>query len=332
MKKLFKLLTLVCASSLLCSCSGGGPEGHYAFRMGRATGVSFSVDMFLKDDAYETTTKELKDKNPKQFDFDFTVKSDDADMPYILEWINSLRDEETGKFPGFYYLPKESTQHQICIGFKGLQDLFDKYEDIFEEIFEAPLPYNFLEKLIYCTLNGNNLEMAIPVSLTDLLLQLAWYGIYISPVNPTVFYDIREYLPDDGKHVPGYKITDADILDMNEKFKGCFCNTVVEDENGNEVAGLYNTYVYDKYGSEVGRTTHIAYLPGVDENMSGQNVYVKNGGFDSGVKYYLEHTNKGVVHLYENKGDPEVTKNVDIAEDVTYRKIHVVHLNLQKEN
>ena len=327
-----KIATLIAGLGLLCSCSGSGYYGKYSFGMGKTTSTSFNVSMELTREKFETTIVDLAERDPKYFNFDFQITGideEEIDLVELLDLINSFKDEETDTFRGFYYVtPQEGKNtNQLCIGFQKFIDLLERIQEIIPEI---EIDYNIFEKIVFCTIDGKNIEMGIPVSLTDLCFQLAWYGLYISPLglgnlNFNLIHSL-DFGSEFYKHVPSYNIKDEDIEKMNNNFAAYFCNTVVEYD-GENVAGLY----VDKKDKDNPKTK-LLYYPesiGVVDDLDGKEVTIISAD-GSRLDCVINLASGDIVKsFYRNSED--ITSLVSIDEKTVYRKTHVVHVGLQKE-
>ena len=327
--KFKKIATLIAGLGLLCSCSGNSYIGVYSFGMGRATSTSFDVSMELTNEPFETTIERLKEKQPKYFDFNFTITgmSEDYFTNQILEVINLLKDPDTDTFRGFYYVEPQmgKSTNQLCIGFQGFISILEELK----ELTGLDIDFNVFEKVVFCTIDGKNIEMAIPVSLADLCFQLAWYGFYVSPVAPT-FNNIHilDFKDEEDKHTPNYNVTDKDVEKMNNDFAAYFCNSVVNYE-GNNVAGLF-VDESDRDNPKTKLLYYPEYIGEVDD-LDGKVVTIIDAQ-NNEIECILNLASGDIVRsITLTDGVTDITSLVPIEEKTVYRKTHVVHLGLQKE-
>ena len=265
MKKVLPLLML--ASTCLASCGDVSVYGKYKFLLGRQGDdeTRVSLEMELKDEA--STVKE----GYKNFNATFELSGvagfaalGDVD-PSLFEGLETslpIKTDENGvtTIPGFYKvqdLKDDKYGNKIRLAF----DLGEDINAIFETFDLDPTEIVSSFAVAYC--NGSSFTFQLPVSITDIQMQLCWYGTYID-INPYIknsinsitdflqfalegkikpkIYDLTEFYD---KKLPGEQDVDKrfgshpsveNVFEMNKKYQGLFSNTFVYKDNGG-VAG-----------------------------------------------------------------------------------------------
>lgn len=292
MKKIIPLLVL--ASTCLASCGDVSFAGSYKFMLGKQGDgeTRVGVEMQLKDTA--STVKE----GFKELTATFELKGlagigGSSESSINPELVSSLveylpitkNDDGTTSVAGFYQvqdLKDEKYGNKVKIAFDlgDLNALFDLIELD---------PTDVLSHFVVSYCNGSAFTLQIPVSLDDIQMQLAWYGLYmdydpylkdkVNTITDLVklvaegkidgssfkFHRLTDFF--DGK-LPGEQdaakrygshpvvevdekgnITRNDVYDMNEKYQGLFSNTFVY-ENVDGHAGSIIGSVYKEISEE----------------------------------------------------------------------------------
>lgn len=267
MKKVLPLLVL--ASTCLASCGDVDFYGKYKFTLGREGDdqTRVSIEMNLKEEDSD------KLQGFKNFDarFELTgvggisgLSEDDVDesLVQVAQSIFPFSVDENGvtTIPGFYKvqdLKDDKYGNKIKIAFDLGNDLNKIITDI--GLDPTEVVSNFV--CAYC--NGSSFTFQVPVSITDIQMQLAWYGTYID-INPYIkdrihsledavslflegkispkVYQLKEFydhkLPgeqDPDKRFGSHPDSES-VSDMNKKYQGLFSNTFVYKNVGG-VAG-----------------------------------------------------------------------------------------------
>lgn len=263
MKKVLPLLML--ASTCLASCGDVSVYGKYKFLMGRQGDdeTRVSLEMELKDEA--STVKE----GYKNFNATFELSGvaglgalGDVD-PSVLESLKTslpIGTDENGvtTIPGFYKvqdLKDDKYGNKIRLAF----DLGEDLNAIFETFDLDPTEIVSSFAVAYC--NGSSFTFQLPVSVTDIQMQLCWYGTYID-INPYIknsinsLSDFVQFFLEGKINSKIYELTDfydnklpgeqdmdkrfgshpsaEEVIEMNKKYQGLFSNTIVYKNAGGE--------------------------------------------------------------------------------------------------
>ena len=258
MKKVLPLLML--ASTCLASCGDVSVYGKYQFLLGKQGDDETRVrlEMELKDEA--SSFKEAYKKFDARFELSGVAGLSKLDVDdEIKQALNevlatlSITTDEDGvtTIPGFYNvqdLKDEKYGNKIRLAFDLGADINALFEAV--ELDPTEIVSNFV--VAYC--NGSSFTFQLPVSITDLQMQLCWYGIYVD-INPyvkdsihsitdfiqffmegkisTKVYQLKEYYD---KKLPGEQDvdkrfgshpSDEEVIEMNKKYQGLFSNTFV---------------------------------------------------------------------------------------------------------
>ena len=180
-----------------CS-SNQGYVGTYAFQLGANEGTHTSISLTLTNETYPTEDPALQVNNPKKFKLAFDINGINSDTlfsssesePASEPSSEQTSEEQSGSeipfgdlsiFEGYYYTlgEQEKTGELLHLGIK-LLNLVDI----------SPI---ITEKILYATVNNNEINVTVPVSLKDLYYQLYWYGYrigsLIEAVDPVNLYE-----------------------------------------------------------------------------------------------------------------------------------------------
>ena len=272
MKKMLPLLIL--ASTCLTACGADSFAGKYKFMLGKQgeKETRVSVEMELKD-SISAVNPEAKDFTAR-FELNGVAGTGDGEssitmltsligMALSADDIDSFDPTKPLEVPGYYVvsdLKDEKYGNKIKIAF----DLGEDINTLISSVLEMD-PANIVSNFAVSYCNGASFTLQLPVSITDLQMQLAWYGLYFD-MDPYVkakirgFDDFLDIVMDEsftGNEYKAFTLTDytalpgeqneeirfgthptaKDVEDMNEAFQGVFSNTLVyqKDADGNLV-------------------------------------------------------------------------------------------------
>lgn len=346
MKKGKLLFTLSALSLMLVSCGGGSMYGTYSFIMGKSNSTGINASMNLKEDLYTTENLELikyfqdNKATPRQFTFSLKVTGMAEDEENPIEILEKLYPDG---FNGYYFTEQLKDVTKLNIG----AELGEEYKSY--------IPAHLIDDIIYATIEGKYVNLAVPVSLDDIQMNLAWYGYYVNFDNPdSSLFNLWQKLDFENsaksksyEHKPGEKVTQEGVDAMNEDFLSYFCNAKIRIPDGNggytSIAGVYNKFI--KQGNDKVTKTYISYFPEYKAAHSGSI-----SGTDVQLVYYEKEllsdikvaVKKNVNLTLSSDGTDEVVAvsgdftSIDkltsaIPEKFTYRKAHVVNIGLMKE-
>ena len=183
------LFVLAFVPLVLASCGNKGYAGVYSFQLGKASGAHATASMTLTDDPfYDETQQNLGKKmtlfgqmqaGPNAESSGTSLTSGDSqggdigmgDTGLLFDLFGT-RLQEGVTIDGYYGIgaDREQGRKQLLIGF-DLKTLFgEDGPDI------PPIDHNVIEQFVYCEIDSRKVYLQIPVSFTDLALQLYWYG------------------------------------------------------------------------------------------------------------------------------------------------------------
>lgn len=235
MKLLKKALILGAFPFLLTSCGTESVCGVYSFTMGKDNGTHIRAAIELLD-----TKLEGRNENEFRFTADLGGTTDNI-PPYIADLI---RDG----IKGYYRVSDKTTERGERIYLGTTLSALELYvesegitipEQVKELLKDYSIPDDLVEKIISAYLIDGKINLEVPVSINDLLMQLAWYGKYISITNLSI-YDLPT-------NVVGSHPTAEDIERYNRDYEEIFCQNkvhMVTDGTTVEIGALKNEYVY----------------------------------------------------------------------------------------
>ena len=207
--KLKKLILLVPMLVSLAACGGSKKDftGTYSFQLGSTDGTHTGINLTLTDEPEDVEIE--SGAQAKKFSLEFNIKgkgqSGGTSFFSIIEEFSDVIKEytpveigeanETSEstsgdtsdsseeglpttIEGYYYVKevevkeangKVSKENRLSMGVEVLDGI-----DIGPEI---------VEKILYAYINDDTLNVVIPVSVTDFLYQLYWYGYRISSLD-----------------------------------------------------------------------------------------------------------------------------------------------------
>lgn len=356
MKKLraLSLLPFVC----LTSC--GKQErfiGTYSFMLGKEKESHVRIAMELTKDEYkvkESGQEVVKGNRFKasidtggMLDIDISTWGiplpEDIDIENLNRIINEIISEELNDIEGYYSITDNQTSPL------GYRVKLGAVIDIAEEL-GLDIPGEFIEHIIVSYVNDKSLTIQMPVSFTDLQMQLCWYGFYVDLNDSAEKYVVD--LTAEGRKLPGeqndelrvgthpkFELGDDgqikvdEVTEMNETFAGYFSNTPV--------------YQGTKYiGSLFEKDEHVYFMKDSEFNPSDANIDCKvmlrnaYGVYDVETQakmvvdiQSLKEATEGKVVQLKDLSDVDLLLKKDklIRKPFVFRDFHDIKVGLAKE-
>ena len=192
------LLTPMLLSLMACNGSKDSYAGKYSFQLGSDTGTHAGIHLTLTDEDMPNM------ENPaKKFSLEFDVSGAAGagifgslgNIGQILEAINASTDisidgiekaydaaeqaaesavaevtDEPIVIDGYYRIIKEEKQTRLSMG-------------VTLEKFEIDISEDLVEKVMFATIDSEQVNVTIPVSVKDFLFQLYWYGYRVAGLD-----------------------------------------------------------------------------------------------------------------------------------------------------
>lgn len=286
--KLRKIIPMT-LMSLLClsSCGAETYHGTYKFLLGKQGEGEVRVGLTMELTKEKVAVKEqdpttLQDVT-KEYE-KFNVSADIGSMKQ--EIIDSIGGDSTmldglpESFSGYYQVLDESVEkygNKMSLGF------------VVDESLGIKVPNELIRNLVVTYVNSTAITLQVPVSIVDLQMQLAWYGMYVD-FDPYIkerihsLEDVEKYFADIAsslkmydlslyKELPGAqgnkrfgthpsKVQDEttkeyidQVAQMNLMYEGYFSNTLVYKNEGGKagtlMGSLYAHDVYEESGKKV---------------------------------------------------------------------------------
>ena len=191
MKRIRTSLLLLCPL-LLAGCGETNTDVVYAFQMGKESGSHMTASITLKQEDYLDKDKVLGKKMVFFIQARMGAASSDDSTELSSEAISSasqgvstVESEASVDFEdilmdmladgitldGWYSIQEQNKdgRNRMPIGF----DLTTVLPEIGEAIKIEP---DVIEKVVYCETDGKSVYLSIPVSISDVIYQLYWYG------------------------------------------------------------------------------------------------------------------------------------------------------------
>ena len=218
----------------LASCNANSSiAGTYGFQMGKEAGTHFGIFLELTDNTYTAT--DVSEEGLKEFNISLNIKNgkeeeDSSAVKDILAWFG---DEEGASFKGYYKVTDEKNKEGETLLILGLSFtyLIDRIKESYEAQMGEPLPdevndlvalgdEELVHKLLYATYKTNMVNIYLPVSISDAVYQLYWYGVdiqayYTDPNDITTFTFGIEHST---VHDFGTKPTAEEVATINETY------------------------------------------------------------------------------------------------------------------
>ena len=201
-RKLFLVIPLLFSIS---ACSGKETAaGTYSFQLGKEDGSRAAIHITLSDDLAEDV--EVEGYEPKKFSIQFElgassqggvlgilshldtivayIEAHGFDLDAIEKLVEQIEEEAKKRggqeipvnFDGYYYLVDSVNQ-------KGKEESRLMMGINFNFLTTVDVPPEIVEKVIYAVYKGDSIDVVIPVSITDLLYQIYWYGYRIASLE-----------------------------------------------------------------------------------------------------------------------------------------------------
>lgn len=212
MKKIKTVIFMTLLGAIaLTSCSGSDTHyGRYTFQMGKVNSDHVGIYMVLSD---ETTTIDVGDEkiNAEKFNIQLETPNssnnegedkDESITDSILEYFSE------GINGGYTIVKKEEGGYKL--------NLYPSFGELLEEN-DAPFAIDskIMDKILFCDYNGSSVSVTVPVSLTDLMFQLYWYGFDVMNILG------EQTLPE---HDIGTHPTKEDVEEINKTFNDGILN------------------------------------------------------------------------------------------------------------
>ena len=205
-----KILPLALMSIFtITSCGGKSYQGEYMFQMGRDNGVHMNATIALTGDAVTIEGE----PNAKKFKFTCDIvasQEEEEGTQYFKDIIEFayilLGDGESVN--GYYSVGDtyEKDKKHLTLGFV----IGDVGELIPGEI--PTIKTDITESVMFATIDTKAVYITVPVSLTDLMLQLYWYGYDVWADDDNIHLDT---LPEEKHHAHGSHPNTEDVAYLN---------------------------------------------------------------------------------------------------------------------
>lgn len=239
--KYLKLLSFTSVLPLLVSCANNGYAGEYVFQMGKSKGTHMGVSLKLFETYYDDTNKD-KGKN-FELNLDLNMaKSDPTSETSITSLTNlfdgtseettSLTSETTSTNTSEDSGSGEGDDSDIDImdfisEFNPIKGYYKVNEDekIYDEtrlnigvsiLGEFEIPQTITDLIFVANISANYVNFFLPVSSSDLIFQLYWYGYDLGILDLS---DPKAINTPEGPHPVGSHPTEEDIKQINTHFK-----------------------------------------------------------------------------------------------------------------
>lgn len=183
------ILALSVLSLAMASCGKQGHLGTYTFQMGKNSGTHGTVSMTLKGTDYVQDAQVLgkymtlygeaairgssSSSSSSVSSTEASSTASSKSMPNIGELVADALAKGV-QFDGYYRVGEDrgNGRKLLSIGFS-----LPLPSDTSEEAQWEDISYDIIEKFIFSEIDSNKIYLQIPVSFTDLSMQLYWYGI-----------------------------------------------------------------------------------------------------------------------------------------------------------
>ena len=206
--KLF--IPLIFLSTLTMTSCGGDYSGSYTFQMGKDKGTHVIASMELSKKDFSYDNKLLG----KEFKFTADIQDSDGSTTYndMIKIAYDLLGDGTS-VNGYYYVDtkKDINNEQIIhLGFIIDENDLKELSEITQfDASDLNITAEMAEYIFYSTMSNTSLNIHIPVSMDDLLLQFYWYGYDFYIEELTLKIDMVE------AHEKGTHPTEKDIEEIN---------------------------------------------------------------------------------------------------------------------
>lgn len=175
--KLKRILPLLAVSFMAVSCQKQTYAGTYGFSMGKEKGTHFGIYMILTDDEVKDSSEEVLGKKftlKADFKMDGTAQKDDESL--VMKMLS-----EIGEVPGYYEIGDKYDEDNLRLNIGVNIAELDFFKEIIGNIEEDfIIPNDFIEKVMFATINSTAVTLNLPVSISDFFFQVYWYGYEIN--------------------------------------------------------------------------------------------------------------------------------------------------------
>ena len=182
-----KKCLLLAGLPVLMSCGESTIAGTYGFQLGKETGTHFGASLVLSDDEFPST----KESGLKKFDLFISIKNGTDDDSTFANILSYFQDESGDtKVLGYYKDTGEKTKSGENLLIFGLdfKYIYERFADVYQEMMGTPTTITMddleglnnskvINNLLISTYAKETVNMLIPVSVQDAILQLYWYGV-----------------------------------------------------------------------------------------------------------------------------------------------------------
>lgn len=192
------LLTPMLLSLMACNGSKDSYAGKYSFQLGSDTGTHAGIHLTLTDEDMPNM------ENPaKKFSLEFDVSGAAGagifgslgNIGQILEAINAATDISIDGIEKAYDAAEQAAESAVAEATEGPIVIDGYYRIIKEEKqtrlsmgvtleqFEIDISEDLVEKVMFATIDSEQVNVTIPVSVKDFLFQLYWYGYRVAGLD-----------------------------------------------------------------------------------------------------------------------------------------------------
>jgi len=192
------LLTPMLLSLMACNGSKDSYAGKYSFQLGSDTGTHAGIHLTLTDEDMPNM------ENPaKKFSLEFDVSGAAGagifgslgSIGQILEAINAATDVSIDGIEKAYDAAEQAAESAVAEATEG-PIVIDGYYRILKEEkqtrlsmgvtlekFEIDISEDLVEMVMFATIDSEQVNVTIPVSVKDFLFQLYWYGYRVAGLD-----------------------------------------------------------------------------------------------------------------------------------------------------
>ena len=173
-----KLKKLLLTLPLLFSLASCGEEpslvGTYSFQLGASDSTHVGITFDLTDEPYESVLVSDAKKYTLSFDIGGDVFGALSTAASLIEETGEDQGEDGDPvtISGYYTVGDYDSDGNRVLNL-GVELLGE----------ELTIPPSIMEKIMYATIAGDEINVVIPVSLEDLQYQLYWYGYRVSDIS-----------------------------------------------------------------------------------------------------------------------------------------------------
>ena len=192
------LLTPMLLSLMACNGSKDSYAGKYSFQLGSDTGTHAGIHLTLTDEDMPNM------ENPaKKFSLEFDVSGAAGagifgslgNIGQILEAINAATDISIDEIEKAYDAAEQAAESAVAEATEGPIVIDGYYRIIKEEKqarlsmgvtlekYEIDISEDLVEMVMFATIDSEQVNVTIPVSVKDFLFQLYWYGYRVAGLD-----------------------------------------------------------------------------------------------------------------------------------------------------